>query len=101
MEHITETEYALLPEDLTKYEITLSLWRLTWQDMRGAQADDAAQRADNGMETLQKALKSCVVTLDDGTRRLMPDATRFPFPLIAAANKLLKKAIEEASDPGN
>lgn len=91
-------ERAQLPEDLTQYQIKLSLWRLTWQDMKAIRGG-AGESDDAGMAILQKALGGVAVTLTSGERRALSQVDLLPFPLLAAAMKLLKKAMDEAMDP--
>lgn len=95
---LAEDERGLLPEDLTKYKIYLSLWRLSWEDMSAIRAGASAQD-EAGMDILQKALKGVAVTLNNGQPRRIVKARTAPFPVLAAAMKLMNKAMEEAMSP--
>jgi hypothetical protein len=103
---ITPDERDLLPEDLSAYTVELSIWRLSWDDirqLRKTDGDDATDTAaqDSNIGLLQKALKVCTVRLTSGDERTLPDAAFFPFPLLAEANRLLKAAMDKAANPGN
>lgn len=91
-------ERHLLPEDLTKYKIYISLWRLSWEDMSVIRSGAGAQE-EAGMDILQKAMKGVAVRLTDGQDRRLSQVRLLPFPVLAAAQGLMKKAMEEAMGP--